>query len=215
MARLLPGATGAAPAARSKVVLPGPYTLAGLLENRSGETAEALVHRLGRLLAEEVAELGRAGYATFQFQEPLIVVRPPAGPAAESVLAAYRAIVEAAAGRTTVVWTFFADAAPSFPLLSRLGTSYVGIDLAETDPAGLPSAPLRTGLGVGCLDPRTTLREDPEEIAAIARAAAERVGAERLWLGPGGPLDLLPYEPAIRKLSVLPRARAALQGGRP
>ncbi len=211
--RLLPGATGAAPAATAKVLLPGPYTFAGLLDNRSGETSEALVHRLGRLLAEELRELAGQGYRSFQFQEPLLVVRPPAGPAAESVVAAYRALAAAAPGATTTVWTFFADATPALPLLKRLGVSFVGIDLAETDPAGLPHLELGAGLGLGCVDPRTTLREDPETIAAVAREAAERLGADRILLGPGGPLDLLPAGPAGRKLAVLPLARAALLGG--
>lgn len=211
--RWLPGATGAAPAGRSKVLLPGPYTLGGLLDNRSGETAEALIHRLGRLLAEEVADLSRQGYVAFQFQEPLVVVRPPSGPAAESVVAAYRAIVGAAPSATTTVWTFFADATPALPLLTRLKVSIVGIDLAETDPAGLPYLPLGAGLGIGCVDPRTTLGEDPETIAALTRVAAERLDPTRLFLGPGGPLDLLPYGPAARKVGVLPLAQAALRAG--
>src|SRR6202162_1787649 len=50
-----PGAKGGAPP--RKAILPGPYTFSGLLETRSGETIEALVHRFGRLLGEEVREL--------------------------------------------------------------------------------------------------------------------------------------------------------------
>jgi 5-methyltetrahydropteroyltriglutamate--homocysteine methyltransferase len=214
IAALLPAATDALGAARVKVILPGPYTLAGLSDNRSGETAEALIHRLGRLLAEEIRELRGLGYATFQFQEPLLVVRPPKGPAAESVRAAYRAIGPAAAGATTILWTFFADASMAYPLLGELGVSVVGIDLAETDPGSLPTGGAPTGLGLGCVDARTTLLEDPAELARIAREAAERLKAPSVWLGPGGPLDHLPYAPAVRKLEVLPRARALLEGGR-
>ncbi|MCI4370754.1 MAG: hypothetical protein L3J81_05440, partial [Thermoplasmata archaeon] len=72
------------PPANAKVILPGPFTFAGLLDNRSGETREALTHRFGRLLADEVVELRAAGYRTFQFQEPLLVVDPPKGPLAEA-----------------------------------------------------------------------------------------------------------------------------------
>lgn len=213
IARQLPAAGGVLDAAAARVLLPGPYTLAGLTDNRSGETDEALIHRLGRLLAEEVAELYGAGYRTIQFQEPLLVVRPPRGPAAESVVAAYAAIGRARADATTILWTYLGDAGPSFPLLRRLGTSVIGIDLAETDPASLPRGPLGAGLGLGCLDPRTTLGESPEEIARIARDAAERLAPDALWLGPGGPLDLLPFGPAARKIEALPAARALLAGG--
>jgi 5-methyltetrahydropteroyltriglutamate--homocysteine methyltransferase len=208
--RALPAASGAAPAGRAHVLLPGPYTLASALDNRSGETPEALIHRLGRLLAEELVELRAAGYATFQFQEPALVVRPPRGPAAESVGAAYRAIGAAATGATTLVWTYFADAAPAFPLLAKLPVTAVGIDLAETDVAQLPVPERPIGLGLGCIDPRTTLREDPAEIASIVRAAEHALGPTRIWLGPGAPLDLLPYGPAGTKIEVLAAARALL-----
>jgi 5-methyltetrahydropteroyltriglutamate--homocysteine methyltransferase len=212
IARNLPHANGAVDPRQAKAILPGPYTFAGLLDNRSGETAEALVHRLGRLLAEEVHELRGLGYGTFQFQEPLLVVRPPASTLAESVVTAYRALADAAGPATSVVWTFFGDAKPVIPLLSRLPVSVVGLDLAETDLASLSGLPERRGIGLGCVDPRTTLVEDPAELARIARELAERLRPSVLWLGPGGPLDLLPWEPATRKLHVLPAAQQLLTG---
>ena len=200
-----------------KACLPGPYTFIGLLDNRSGETREALTHRMGRLLAEEVRELRAAGFGAFQFQEPLLVVDPPHGPLSEAVVAAYRALADAAAGAPTIVWTYFADAAPSLELLGRLPVTVVGVDLAETEPASLDEALAGKALGLGCIDPRTTLPEDPAEVARIVRALAERLAPPSVWLGAGGPLDLLPAAEAARKLELLPSARALLagDGGRP
>ena len=197
---------------RARAILPGPYTFAGLLDNRSGETQEALTHRLGRLLADEARELKAAGYSVFQFQEPLLVVHPPEGPRAEAVVAAYQSLASALAGATTIVWTFFADARPAFPLLSRLPVQVIGVDLAETEAEEIPALPDRKGLGLGCIDPRTTLAEDPAEVARIVRGLVERVRPPSLWLGPGGPLDLLPFEPAKRKLHLLPAARQLIGG---
>jgi 5-methyltetrahydropteroyltriglutamate--homocysteine methyltransferase len=210
----LPPALRAAPA-RARVVLPGPYTFAGLLDNRSGETEPALVHRLGRLLGEEVRELRGAGYSTFQFTEPLLVVRPPEGPRAEAVLAGYRAIQAALDGGTSIVWTYGADANPIYPLLDRLPVSVVGVDLADTDPERIPEARDAPALGLGVIDPRTTLAEDPAEVARLARTLTTRRHAPAVWLGPGMPLDLLPYEPATRKVRVLSAARQLLNGGGP
>ena len=210
-ARLPPGTRGAG--LNAKVLLPGPYTFAGLLENRSGETTEALIHRLGRLLAAEVAELKGLGYGTFQFQEPLLVVDPPEGPRAESVVAAYRAIHAAAAGDRTILWTYFASARPALPLMGRLSVDTLGVDLSETDPEELHGFPERRGLGLGVLDPRTSLPEDPAEVAKIVRGLRTSIKPLHLTLGPGGPLDLLPWEPATRKLHVLPAAIQALSGG--
>ncbi|MGA8543230.1 MAG: hypothetical protein WB947_06830 [Thermoplasmata archaeon] len=196
--------------AHSGVILPGPYTFSGLLDNRSGETEEALVHRLGRLLGEETRELAALGCSTFQFSEPLLVDRPPERSIAEAVVTAYRSIQSAAGGASTIVWTYGADANPTFPLLDRLPVSAVGVDLAETDWESIPPSSEHRGLGLGVVDPRTTLVEDASEVVRIVHGLQSRRHPSALWLGPGGPLDLLPWEPATRKLHVLPAARQAL-----
>jgi len=209
IAARLPPSILAAPE-RAAVILPGPYTFAGLLENRSGETEEALVHRLGRLLAEETKELAARGVTTFQFTEPLLVDRPPERSLAEAVVTAYRSIHAAAGGAATLVWTYGADANLAFPLLDRLPVSAVGVDLAETDWESIPAFPERRGLGLGIVDPRTTLVEEAGDVLRIVRGLKARRKISELWLGPGGSLDLLPWEPATRKLHVLPAARQAL-----
>ncbi len=204
--------------ARAGVILPGPYTFAGLLDNRSGEAEEALVHRLGRLLAEELRELAGLGFGSFQFSEPLLVDRPPERALAEAVVAAYGSIHSAAGGATTLVWTYGGDAGPAFPLLDRLPVSGVGVDLAETDWEAIPASTEHRGLGLGVVDPRTTLVEEAADVVRIVRALKERRRPSTVWLGPGGPLDLVPWEPATRKLHLLPAARQALardDGGRP
>jgi len=197
----------------ARVLLPGPYSFSEMLDNRSGETDPALIHRLGRLLGDEVKELRGRGFTTFLFSEPQLVVRPPEGPRAEAVVAGYRAVEAALDGGTSIVWTYGADARPAFPLLDRLPVSVVGVDLAETEVDQLPVGPSRIGLGLGVVDPRTTLEEDPAEVARVVRAEHARRRPSAVWLGPGAPLDLLPWEPATRKLHVLPAVRRALSEG--
>jgi 5-methyltetrahydropteroyltriglutamate--homocysteine methyltransferase len=217
VAARLPAAASAGGAKRAKVILPGPYTFAGLLDNRSGETLEGLTQRLGRLLAEEVKDLAHAGHAVFQFQEPLLVTKPPEGATAESVVAAYKSLAPSLQGSTSIVWTYFADALPAFPLLGRLPVDVIGVDLAETDAQDIPALPDHKSIGLGCIDPRTTLVEDPHEVARIVRRLSHRLRPPSIWLGPGGPLDLLPWEPATRKLHLLPGAQRAIadhDGGR-
>jgi 5-methyltetrahydropteroyltriglutamate--homocysteine methyltransferase len=208
----LPPPLRAEPSA-ARLLLPGPYTFAAVADNRSGETDEAIVHRLGRLLADEVRDLRGAGFDSFLFSDPLLVVRPPEGPRAEAVVAGYRAIETALNGGTSIVWTYGADAAPAFPLLDRLPASVIGIDLADTDVERLPEARQRAGLGLGVIDSRTTLAEDPVEVARVVRAAHARRRPPSVSLGPGGPLDLLPWEPATRKLEVLPAVLRELADG--
>ncbi len=210
----LPPAVRSRPA-EARVLLPGPYSLGRLLDNRSGETDLAVVHRLGRLLGDELRELRGGGFASFLVVDPLLVSRPPSGPMAESVVEAYRSIGRAADGGTAIVWTYGGDAAPAFPLLDRLEVTAVGVDLADTEVDRLPAGPPGRGLGLGVLDPRTTLEEDAAEIDRVVRVAASRRRAGPLWLGPGGPLDLLPAEVAARKLERLSAAATQLRGATP
>jgi methionine synthase II (cobalamin-independent) len=86
----------------------------------------------------------------------------------------------------------------------------IGIDLAETEVGDLKGPVDRRGIGVGCIDPRTTLVEDPIEVARVVRSVSDRLRPTVLWLGPGGPLDLLPSSAATRKLHLLPAAKQAL-----
>ncbi len=198
---------------RSRVLLPGPYTFAELLDNRSGETGPALVHRLGRLFADEVRELRGSGFRTFVFAEPLVVVRPPEGPSAASLEEAYRSIAAAAPDAAVIVWTYAGDPSSVWPVLDRLPVTAVGVDLTETEVDKLPAGDRPRPIALGVLDPRTTLVEEPEEVARIVREAAERRSASEVWLGPGQPLDLLPASAAEAKLGALAQARTLLQAG--
>ncbi|MGP8076564.1 MAG: hypothetical protein ACLP8Y_07535 [Thermoplasmata archaeon] len=166
--RLPPPLHGAS--AKARVLLPGPYSFAVMLDNRSGETESALIHRLGRLLGEEVKELHGRGFTTFLFSEPQLVVRPPEGPRAEAVVAGYRAIEAALNGGTSIVWTYGADARPTFPLLDRLPVSAVGFDLAETVSTTFPPVPRASGSGSGS--------------STHARPSKRTPRRSRAWSGP-------------------------------
>jgi methionine synthase II (cobalamin-independent) len=132
-------------------------------------------------------------------------------------VAAYQAIAAGADGAPTVVWTFFGDAQPAWSLLTRLPVTIVGLDLSETDALNLAPSADRRGLGLGVIDPRTSLVEEPEEVIRLARAIVERHRPTTLWIGSGAPLDLLPWETAARKLHGLPAVRQGLgpAGGGP
>jgi 5-methyltetrahydropteroyltriglutamate--homocysteine methyltransferase len=195
--------------ARARVLLPGPYTLGKVLENRSGSSEESVLLTLGHLLGEEVRELGALGYGVFQFSDPYLVTDPPKEREETGVLASYRSITEGHRA-TTVVWTFGAGAGPALPLLDRLPVSVVGIDLAETEPESLRPGPEHMGLGLGIIDPHTTLPETLADTVGVVREALRRRPSSSLWLGPGAPLDLLPARPAEQKLLRLSDVRHAL-----
>ena len=197
-------------APRARVLLPGPYTLDQVLENRSGASDADVIRDLGRQFADEVRELSALGFGIFQFSDPILVTGPPEGPMAEAVRDAYRSIAEANRAATTIVWTFGAPAGPALPLLDRLPVSVVGVDLTETEPETLRPGPKGLGLGLGIVDARTTLPETLSETVGVVQEAFRHRPSPSVWLGPGAPLDLLPARPAEQKLLRLADVRHAL-----
>jgi 5-methyltetrahydropteroyltriglutamate--homocysteine methyltransferase len=187
-------------AATARVLLPGPYTVARVLENRTEMREPDVVRAFGEQFAAEVRELGGLGFRTFQFSDPVLLTEPPERAVEEAVVDAYRGIGSALPEATTVVWTFGAPAGPSLPLLDRLPVSAVGLDLAETEPETLRPGPAALGLGLGVIDPRTTLPETLADTVGVVREAVRRRPASTVWLGPGAPLDLLPARAAEQKL---------------
>jgi len=207
-ARLPPPLKGRAAGAR--VLLPGPYTLTKILDNRSGASDAEVLRNLGRLFAEEVQELRGLGFGLFQFSDPMLVTSPPEGPEGFGVEEAYRSIREANPSATTIVWTFGAEAAATLPWLNQLPVSVVGIDLTDTAPETLRPGPPGLGLGLGVIDPRTTLPETLRDTVEVVREALRRRPSASVWLGPGAPLDLLPARPAEQKLLRLADVRQTL-----
>ena len=197
-------------ASTARVILPGPYTLLKVLENRSGSTDLEVLRDLGRLFAEEVRELSGLGFSVFQFSDPMLVTDPPEGPEATGVTEAYGSVSKANPSATTVVWTFGAEAGPALDVLDRLPVSAVGIDLTDTEPESLRPGPERLGLGLGIIDPRTTLPETLDDTVDVVRRALRRRPSSSVWLGPGAPLDLLPARPAEQKLLRLADVRHSL-----
>ena len=193
-----------------KVLLPGPYTLSGLAENETDLSRGDLARAWAGVLAREVSALARWGYTHVQIQEPLLVVDPPSLEKENEVVAAYAPLASALEGVQSLVWTFYGDAAPVLPLLAKLPVQGFGIDLSETDPARIRAFPPGRVLGLGCLDSRTSLPEDPLEIARLVRELEGRLHPAGIHLGASAPLDLLPWETAKAKLEVLVAARRIL-----
>jgi len=193
----------------ARAVLPGPYTFAALAQVGYRPAAgRSVVEDVADALAGSLRSLGDARPAQVQFQEPMLVVRPP-GSTAEPLLRAYRTLATACEGSETAVWTYFADAGPVLPLLARLPVGGVGFDaFVTTVPPGVDWA--GKSLGLGCLDPTTTIAEEPSEVLRIARRAIDALRPTDVWVGPNPPFDLLPFEAARAKAEHLPALREAL-----
>lgn len=190
-------------------ILPGPYTFVELSEVRyASRPSRSPVVDVAAALAEEIRTLGADRPPFLQFQEPSLAYDPPRTGQADLV-AAYQLLADASGGSETAVWTYFADAGPAFATLATLPVDVVGFDLLETElPAGTRLG--GKGVGLGCIDPTTTLPEEPAAIAGRVRAVEKLLSPSTVWLGPNPPLDLLPFDAAVSKLTLLPKLREVL-----
>jgi 5-methyltetrahydropteroyltriglutamate--homocysteine methyltransferase len=193
----------------ARAILPGPYTFRKLADvSYATDTSNAPVVEIAAAMAAELRALGAGAPRQVQFQEPMLVYDPPRGEGAE-IVEAYRLLADALPRTTKLLWTFFGDVGPALPLLGRLPVDVIGFDLFESNLDRAPTLP-RHGIGVGVIDPRSTLAEQPAEVARLVRSAEKTLGASDVWLGPSPPFDLLPFTAAVEKLALLPTLRQEL-----
>ena len=191
-------------------VAPGPWTFARLCEDPGGKGTERLSRLWADRLAQEASALRAGGVGSLLLLEPSLVTDPPGPAEREGLRRAYRPLERVLTGPEDGIWTFFGDALPVLPLLSRLPGNLLGLDLTETEPRRLKAFPRGKTLGLGVLDPRTSLPEELPEIVSTVRALVRRLSPSRVLLGPAASLDLLTGEAADKKLTVLARAAEVL-----
>ncbi|MCL4324245.1 MAG: hypothetical protein M1144_02115 [Candidatus Thermoplasmatota archaeon] len=191
------------PEQRLALILPGPWTFAGLAENRTGKDLTEVASALTTLLHDLTLELLQKGVQHILLHEPLLAYADEVPEAELTQL--YHSLTEGIAPERFLIWTYFGDGSWLLPQASKLRVSGVGVDLAETPLSNLTRQPVPKGvtLGLGCIDSRTSLPEDPKDIQDVLQKIGEGARPERVLLGPSSPLDLLPWETAVTKLSVL------------
>jgi 5-methyltetrahydropteroyltriglutamate--homocysteine methyltransferase len=193
--------------------LPSPYLFSRAAQAEGDR--DALLRRLAAdVLAPATRALVERGHALIQLQEPWLGFHGIAEESWPALRDAVGAIRGAAPEAILTFHVSYGDAAPHADRLRELPVDALGIDLVETDLAGL-RAPWGTGLAAGCLDARRSLLETPEGTTEFVRRVAERLQPDRLFLTPSSELELLGAEVAGRKVRVLgevaARVKAALR----
>ena len=181
--------------------LPSPYLFSRVTLG-GGDPDDVMLGLARDVLAPAAAMLAQSGHRLVHLEEPWI---PYAGIDDGSWLALERAVAtvrEAASGAAVVMHTYYGDAAPHADRLRRLPVDAIGIDFVETPLDALPT-PWESGLVAGCLDGRSSVLEDPGEVTAFVRRAADRLEPTALYVSSGSELELAGPEMAGRKLEVL------------
>lgn len=194
---------------RWKAVLPSPFTLAALAENRSGRTPDQVLDDAAAVLRAEAQALVAAGCAYVQFNDPVLVTRAQR----EEVPRARDALGTVTAGLAarTGLHTFFGDAAPVLGDLLQFPVDEIGIDLYASSPDDMKASARGKTLLVGALDGRNSLVEEVESLVEQVVRLRDRLGPDGVALVPSCDLELLPWECAGVKVRRLGEAAAALR----
>ncbi len=203
---------------RTKVTLPGPFTLSQLAQNEHYADQRALAMAYADAIREEIADLVVAGVDVIQLDEPYLQANAESarGFAVEAI---DRAIAGVAA--TTVLHTcygyavYVADKRGGYPFLAELAdcaADQLAIEFAQPrlDPSVLAPLAGKT-IVLGVLDLSTNEIEPASVIADRLRAALQFVSPEQLVAGPDCGMKFLPRTVAFGKLAAMVEGAAIVR----
>ncbi len=183
------------PGSKLKAVIPGPYTLCELSEDKHYGDKPEVVAAFADALKVEVAALD-ADY--IQIDEPSLSYDIDKD-VFESVNDELKNLVKAAKGKT-IIATYFGDLNSCIDEVASLKADYVGIDCVSFK--GNYELALQAGLKkvqLGILDARNTKLDD----AVHCKDMIEMLGSDDVIISTNCGLEFLPREYARRKLELL------------
>ncbi|MFH5924763.1 5-methyltetrahydropteroyltriglutamate--homocysteine methyltransferase [Roseomonas xinghualingensis] len=203
---------------RTKITLPGPFTLSQQASDEYYKDEEAMAMDYAAAVNEEAKDLKAAGVDVIQFDEPWMQARPDA--AARFGLRALNRALEGLDG-TTVVHLCFGYAAvvkdkPSgysfLPQLADCTAAQISIEAAQPklDLSVLDELPNKT-IMLGVLDLGSPEVETPEIVAGRIRAGLKKLPAERLVVAPDCGMKYLPRPRAFAKLQAMAEGAAIVR----
>ena len=192
-----------------KVVLPGPYSLARIADDRAYHDPMALAMALATALNQELRALQTAGAGFIQVNEPALLKHREDFPLFTRIWE----VLGRGIGAVLCLHLQGGDVRglhPGLGRLKRLGCLSLDCVAGPANLELLSEAPFPEGprLSLGLVDGGSTRVESPEEIAAALSRAAGLPARERILLGNASDLGDLAPAIAAAKLQALVRAAA-------
>jgi 5-methyltetrahydropteroyltriglutamate--homocysteine methyltransferase len=195
---------------RTKVTVPGPFTLSQLAQNEHYPDQRSLALAYADAINEELHDLAAAGIDVVQLDEPYMQANAEAA-RQFAVEALNRALAGVPA--TRIVHTcygyaiYVSDKRGGYPFLAELGAcdaDQLAVEFAQPklDPTVLEPLAHKT-IVLGVLDLSTPEVEPPSVIADRLRAALNVVPPDRLVAAPDCGMKFLPRAAAIGKLTAM------------
>jgi 5-methyltetrahydropteroyltriglutamate--homocysteine methyltransferase len=197
---------------RTKITLPGPFTMAQQAQDDYYKDEEALALAFAAAVNEELRDLKAAGADVVQIDEPWLQARPER--AARYGVKAINRALQGIPG-TTIVHLCFGYAAAvkdkptgySFlPQLEGTTASQISIEAAQPRLDLGVLRELSKTVMVGVIDLGSNEVETPQEVANRIRTALKAVPAERLVVAPDCGMKYLTRDAAFGKLKSLAEA---------
>lgn len=188
-----------------KVVLPGPYTVVMLSEDRYYKNVQPFLRSIAEILNEEARALAQAGALVIQFDEPALGFgKPPLKQVVEAMNIATQGVKA-----KTALYTYFGSLNGTLDALQACRVDLLGVDVVS-DPRAISAIKKQKKwtkeLALGCLDARNTKLESVTELHALFDVMKKLVPEDRLYVNPNCGLEFLPYEQARQKLNRLVEA---------
>jgi len=192
--------------ARSKAIMPGPYTFAKLSENAAYPSLADLVDDLAHSLSDLSRELIQKGYQFLQFNEPSLCTASN-----EELEIAERGFESLANnGAKRIVQTYFGSVSHVIDTLLDFPVDCIGIDLYANDITSFSEYSFDRELSCGCIDGRNSLIEPADQVAELMLKARNIVEPRQLYAGSSCDLEFLPYSVAEKKVQLLGIVRRKL-----
>lgn len=203
---------------RTKVTVPGPFTLSQLAQNDYYPDQRSLAMAYAAAVREELLDLEAIGIDMLQLDEPYLQANAPA--AREFAVEAITAALDGVQAGTTVHTCYGyaqyvkekTSGYPFFAELALLPADFIAVETAQPglDPAVLAELSPKSVV-MGVLDLSTETVEQPERIAARIRSALQHVRPEALAVSPDCGLKFLPRDIARRKLAAMVEGAAIVR----
>jgi len=203
---------------RTKVTVPGPFTLSQLADDAHYGDQRELALAYAAAVNEELRDLQAEGIDMLQLDEPYLQANADAarGFAVEAISKAVEGITATTTLHTCYGYAAYVkNKASGYPFLEELAEApvdFVAIESAQPDLAPEIVAKLAPrGVVLGVLDLGRDSVESGEEVAARIRGALEHIDADKLAVAPDCGMKYLPRTLARNKLAAMVEGAAIVR----
>jgi 5-methyltetrahydropteroyltriglutamate--homocysteine methyltransferase len=188
--------------------LPSPYLFSQVTVT-NGSRSDLMEDLATHVLRPAAEQLVTAGAGLVQLQEPWLAFHGIHEEAWGPFIEAVHAVTDGL-GVTTVLHTYFGDAAPYAARLQELPVDVLGFDFTETDVEALGAGWSKDVLA-GCVDGRRSVLEPVDDVVAFAEHVADVLRAPTVYVSSNCDLEYLSRDLGAEKVRRLGEAARRLK----